>query len=199
MGQGRHLSTGLRVEILCRDRGGGQVNNTVMNNIVKYTPPAEDGAFVSIADTARSARRRMWIVILVPLLTVSIAVGVSLLQQPVYDATAKVVVSPRGAASQQDNFSNTISGLQALAIEMEAAGLNRSMVEEIVDAQGEPSAVSAADINNNLSIAQLEDTRFLTLTYSDTDKRRAQEVVNNAVKIFAKEAPEASGAAADAV
>src|SRR5215208_5262926 len=98
MGQGRHLRAGLCVEILCRDRGG-QVNNTGMNNIVKYTPPDEDGAFVSIADTARSARRRMWIVILVPLLTVSIAVGVSLLQQPVYDATAKVVVSPRG---QQD-------------------------------------------------------------------------------------------------
>jgi hypothetical protein len=40
------------------------VNNTVMNNTVKYTLPAEDGAFVSVADTARSARRRLWIVIL---------------------------------------------------------------------------------------------------------------------------------------
>src|SRR5215216_1583356 len=163
-----------------------------MNNIVEYTPPDEDGAFVSIADTARSARRRLWIVILVPLLTVSIAVGVSLLQHPVYDASAKVVVSPRG---QQANFSNTISGLQVLAIEMEAAGLNRSMVEDIVKAQGEPSAVSAADLNDNLTIAQLEDTRFLTLTYSDTDKIRAQEVVNNAAEIFAKKAPEASGVA----
>jgi capsular polysaccharide biosynthesis protein len=172
------------------------VNNTVMNNTAtKYTPPAEDGAFVSIADTARSARRRLWIVILLPILTVGIAVGVSLLQQPVYDATAKVVVSPRG---QQDNLSNTISGLQVLAIEMEAAGLNRSMVEQIVDKQGEPRAVSAADINSNLTIAQLEDTRFLTLTYNDTDKSRAQEVVNNAAEIFAKEAPEASGVAADA-
>jgi capsular polysaccharide biosynthesis protein len=168
------------------------VNNTVMNNIVKYTPPEEDGAFVSIADTARSARRRLWIVILVPLLTVSAAIGASLLQQPVYDATAKVVVSPRG---QQDNLSNTISGLQVLAIEMEAAGLNRSMVEDIVNAQGESSAVSEADLNDNLTIAQLEDTRFLTLTYSDTERNRAQEVVNNAAEIFAKEAPEASGVA----
>src|SRR5215207_9138083 len=166
-----------------------------MNNIVKYTPPDEDGAFVSIADTARSARRRMWIVILVPLLTVSIAVGVSLLQQPVYDATAKVVVSPRG---QQDNFSNTISGLQTLAIEMEAAGLNRSMVEDIVNTV-ESSAVTAAEINNNLTIAQLEDTRFLTLTYSDTERNRAQEVVNDAAEIFANEAPEASGVADYAV
>jgi capsular polysaccharide biosynthesis protein len=172
------------------------VNNTVMNDIVKYTPPDEDGAFVSIADTARSARRRLWIVILVPLLTVSAAVGVSLLQQPVYDASAEVVVSPKGAASQQDNLSNTISGLQVLAIEMEAAGLNRSMVEDIVNAQGEPGAVSEADLNDNLTIAQLEDTRFLTLTYKDTDPAQAQEVVNNAAKIFASRAPEASGVAA---
>ena len=168
------------------------MNNTLMNNIVKYTPPDEDEAFVSIADTARSARRRMWIVILVPLLTVSAAIGASLLQQPLYDATAKVVVSPRG---QQDNLSNTISGLQGLAVEMEAAGLNRSMVEKIVNAQGGPSAVSEADLNDNLTIAQLEETRFLTLTYSDIYRNRAQEVVNNAAEIFAKEAPEASGVA----
>ena len=172
------------------------MNNIVMNNTVKYAPPAEDDVFVSIADTARSARRRMWIIILVPLLTVSAAVGASLLQQPVYEASAEVVVSPK--EGQQDNLSNTISGLQALAIEMETAGLNRSMVEEIVNTQGEPGTVSEADLNNNLTISQLEDTRYLTLTYSDTDKQRAQEVVNNAAEVFAKEAPQASGMAADA-
>jgi protein tyrosine kinase modulator len=118
------------------------------------------------------------------------------LQQPVYDASATVVVSPKGGT--QDNFSNTISGLQALAIEMEAAGLNRSMVEEIVNTV-ESSAVSAAEINNNLTIAQLEDTRFLTFTYSDTVKKRAQEVVNVTAKTFAEKAPEASGVAANTV
>jgi capsular polysaccharide biosynthesis protein len=172
------------------------VNNTFTNYPVKYTPPADDGAFVSIADTARSARRRLWIVILIPLLTVSSAVGVSLLQTPVYEASARVVVGPREGASQQDNLSNTISGLQALTVEMESAGLNRSMVEDIVKTQGEPGVVSEEDINENLTIAQLEDTRFLTLTYKDPDKRIAQEVVNNAAEIFAREAPEASGVAA---
>jgi capsular polysaccharide biosynthesis protein len=170
---------------------------------VKNMPPASaqaDEAFVSIADTARSARRRMWIVILVPLLTVGGALGVSLLQQPVYEASAEVVLSPR--ESQQDNLSNTISGLQVLAVEMEAAGLNRSMAEEIVNAQGDSSSeagpVSEADLNDNLTIAQLEDTRFLTLTYKDTNRNRAQEVVNNAAEVFAREAPEASGMAAQA-
>jgi len=168
-----------------------------VNNIVKYTPPAEDEEFVSVADTARSARRRLWIVIVLPLLTAGTAVGVSLLQPPVYEASATVVVSPREGANQQDNFSNTISGLQILAHEMEVAGLNRSMVEEIVNAQGEPSAVSEADLNN-LAIAQDEDTRFLSLTYRDADKNRAQAVVNNAAETFARKASEASGVAADA-
>jgi capsular polysaccharide biosynthesis protein len=169
-----------------------------VNNTVKYTPPAEDEEFVSVADTARSARRRLWIVILLPLLTVGTAVGVSLLQPPVYEASATVVVSPREGANQQDNFSNTISGLQILTHKMEVAGLNRSMVEEILNAQGEPSAVSEADLNNNLTIAQDEDTRFLSLTYRDADKNRAQAVVNNAAETFARKAPEASGVAADA-
>ena len=120
------------------------------------------------------------------------------MQQPVYEASARVVMSRRGGASQQENFSNTISGLQALAIEMEVAGLNRSMVEKIVNAQSDPGAVSAAEINENLTIAQLEDTRYLTLTYKDTDPTQAQEIVNTAAEVFAKEAPEASGVASNA-
>jgi capsular polysaccharide biosynthesis protein len=154
---------------------------------------------------ARAVRKRLWIVILLPLLTAGTAVGVSLLQPPVYEAFATVVVSPREGANQKDRFSNTISGLQILAHEMEVAGLNRSMVEEVVNtqeefvnAQGKTSTVSAADLNNNLAIAQDEDTRFLSLTYRDADSDRAQAVVNNAAKTFAREAPEASGVATDA-
>jgi capsular polysaccharide biosynthesis protein len=169
-----------------------------MNDTAKYTLPAEDEAFVSIADTARSARRRLWIVILLPLLTVGTAIGVSLLQQPTYQASARVVLSPSESASQKDNFSNMIQGLQALAIEMEAAGLNSSMVEKIVAAQGDPGTVSKADVSRNLTIAQLEDTRYLTLTYKDTDPGQTQEVANNAAEIFAREAPEASGVAGQA-
>ena len=76
---------------------------------------------------------------------------------------------------------------------MEVAGLNRSMVEEIVNAQSEPGAVSAADINENLTIAQLEDTRYLTLTYKDTNPTQAQNVVNTAAEVFAREAPKPAG------
>ena len=169
-----------------------------MNNIVKYTPPAENEEFFSVADMARAVRKRLWMVILLPLLAVGAAVGASLLQPPVYEATATVVVSPKEGESQQGNISNTLSGLQILAHEMAVVGLNRSMVEEIVNTVGKSSAVSAADLNNNLTVAQVEDTRFLSLSYTDTDSKRAQAVVNRAAETFAREAPKASGMVTDA-
>jgi capsular polysaccharide biosynthesis protein len=181
---------------------GGTEEEKQVNITAKYTPPAkpEDEVFVSIADTAKSVRRRLWIVILVPLLAVGAAVGVSLLQPPVYETSATVVVSPRDGANPQQNFSSTLSGLQVLTHEMEVAGLNREMVEKIVNTQGDSSAsmVSEADIASNLTIAQDEDTRFLILTYTHSDPKRAQEVVNNAAKVFSREAPEASGVATEA-
>jgi capsular polysaccharide biosynthesis protein len=152
--------------------------------------PGENDTFVSIADTARSARRRLWIVILIPVLTVGSALAASFFQQPVYEASSRVVVAPKGGT--QDNLSNIVGGLQLVTIEMEAAGLNPSMAEEVVNTVG-PSTVSEADLNDSLTIAQLEETRFLTLTYSDARDRTAQEVANVTARVFAEKAPQASG------
>jgi capsular polysaccharide biosynthesis protein len=156
------------------------------------TRPGKDDTFVSIADTARSARRRLWIVILVPILAVGSALAASFFQQPVYEASSRVVVAPKGGT--QDNLSNIVGGLQLVTIEMEAAGLNPSMAEEVVNTVG-LSTVSEADLNDSLTIAQLEDTRFLTLTYSDTKDRTAQDVANVTAEVFAEQAPQANGVA----
>lgn len=155
------------------------------------TRPPENDPFVSIADTARSARRRLWIVILIPILTVGSALAASFFQQPVYEASSRVVVAPKGGTTQ-DNLSNIVGGLQLVTIEMEAAGLNPSMAEEVVNTVG-PGALSEAGLNDSLTIAQLEETRFLTLTYSDARDRTAQEVANVTARVFAEKAPQASG------
>jgi uncharacterized protein involved in exopolysaccharide biosynthesis len=146
-----------------------------VNNTAKCTPPAEDEELLPAAARARAVVRRwLWLVILLPLLSVSVAVGVSLLEPSVYEASAKVVVTPTENTTPQKNFSNIISGLQMLAHEMEVAGLTPSMVEEVVRTPGGPSAVSASDLENNLTLEQDEDTRFLSLTYRDTKPSLAQ-------------------------
>lgn len=161
----------------------------------------EGGEFFSIADLARAVRKRAWLVVLVPILAAAGAVGASLLRPPVYEASATVVVGPK-EASPQDNISNTISGLQMLAHEMAVVGLTRSMVEGVRnaqgDAQGGPDALSARDLGEGLTVEQVEDTRFLSLTYQDGDPNRAQAVANDAARVFVEGAAEANGMAGGA-
>jgi capsular polysaccharide biosynthesis protein len=168
-----------------------------VNNTAKYTPPAEDEEFLPVAAIARAVRRRLWLVILFLLLTAGIAEGVSLLQPPVYEASATVVVSPAQGANPQESFSNSVTGLQALAHEMEVAGLTPSMVEEVVRTQAEGRTLSASDLQNNLTVEQDQDTRFIVLTYRDNDPTKTQAIANLAAEVFARQIPEASGVATD--
>jgi len=85
-----------------------------------------------------------------------------------------------------------------LANEMAVLGLNRSMTEEVADARDVPGAVSEADLDDNLTAAQVEDTRFLSLAYTDRDLDRAHAVANTAAEVFAEKAPAASRMVADA-
>jgi uncharacterized protein involved in exopolysaccharide biosynthesis len=101
-----------------------------MYDAADRTPPAEEREFFSIADLARAVRKRLWLVILIPILAAAVAVGASLLKPPVYETSATVVVGPR-EANPQENLSTKISGLQVLAHEMAVLGLNRSMVEDV--------------------------------------------------------------------
>jgi capsular polysaccharide biosynthesis protein len=166
----------------------------------EYPPPAETEDFFSIADLARAVMRRLWMVVLIALLAAAAAVAVSLLQPPTYEASAMVVVSPKEGASAQENISNRIAGLQVLAHEMAVAGLNRSMVEGVVRAQSGPGpkAVSTSEVRENLTVAQVEDTRFLSISYTSGDRKQAQAVANTAARVFVERAPAASEMATDA-
>jgi len=67
-----------------------------------------------------------------------------------------------------------------------------------VRAQSGPNAVSASEVRENLTVAQVEDTRFLSLSYTDADSDRALAVANAAARVFAREALKASEMATDA-
>ena len=169
------------------------------NGAAKYPLPSEGKELLPVGDILRAIRRRLWVVILVALLTAGIAVGVSLLRPPVYDASATVVVRPAQNSNPQEGFSNTITGLQTLAHEMAVVGLTPSIVEAVVNARAElPSPVSAADLHNNLKVEQLADTRFIQLSYRDTEPNETQAVTNLAAETFARQIPEVSGVATDA-
>ena len=126
----------------------------------------EGREFFSLADLATAVRKRLWLLALIAFLCVGGAVGASFLTPLVYEASATAVVSPTG---KQDNLANGIEGLQVLAGEMAVVGLNRQMTEEVASSapQGD---LSASVLKENLIIAQIEGTRYLSFSYTDPDR-----------------------------
>ena len=165
-----------------------------MYDAANNSPSTEDERFFSLADLATAVRKRLWLLALVAFLCVGAAVGASFLTPPVYEASATAVVSPTG---KQDNLSNGIEGLQVLAGEMAVVGLNRQMTEEVASSAAQEGP-SASVLKENLVIAQIEGTRYLSFSYTDPDPDTARAVANDAARVFAREAPEASGMASEA-
>jgi capsular polysaccharide biosynthesis protein len=145
----------------------------------------------SLSDLLQTLWKRLWVIILVPLVLVGTAVGASLSQTPVYEASATVIVGSGQGMDAQANLSNTITGLQVLTHEIAARGLTPFAAEEVIQRAGQQS-IASGDLRNNLTIEQVQDTRLLRFSYRDTDPERAQEIVNHVAHVYAEQIPEMS-------
>jgi capsular polysaccharide biosynthesis protein len=165
------------------------------NNTATYAETPEGQQPLSVRDLADIIRKRLWIVILVPLVLVGTAVAFSFLQTPVYEASARVQVGLEPGVDAQQNMDGTIAGLQTLTHEIAAAGLTPSVAEEVIrgiEQQGVTQGVTQQDLNNSLTIEQVEDTRQLQISYSDADQEKAREVVNQVADAYDAQIPETS-------
>jgi capsular polysaccharide biosynthesis protein len=151
----------------------------------------EPQRYLSLRDILQILWRRLWIIVLVPLVLVGTAVGASLSQTPVYEASSTVLVGSGQGLDAQANLSNTIAGLQVLTHEIAARGLPPSVAEEVTRQTGQ-SRITSKDLHDNLTIEQVEDIRLLRFSYRDTEAARAQEIVNHVADVYAKKIPEMS-------
>ena len=147
--------------------------------------------YFSLRDVLRILWRRLWIIVLVALVLVGTAVGVSFLQTPVYEASATVIVGSGQGLDAQANLANTLAGLQVLTREISATGVTPSVAEEVIQRAGQQE-ISSQDLRGNLTIEQVEETRLLRFSYRDTEPERAQEVVNHVADVYATRIPEMS-------
>jgi capsular polysaccharide biosynthesis protein len=135
--------------------------------------PPEDQQFVSIGDVAKILRKRLWVVILVPLVIASTAVAVSLLRTPVYEASATMLV---GQEQGQDDNPARVDELQALTLSALDIITTRPVAEEATSGLGLPMDPDA--VLENLTVEPTESGQLIELTYTDTEAGRAQRVVD---------------------
>jgi capsular polysaccharide biosynthesis protein len=119
------------------------------------------------------------------MLAVGGAVGFSLLQVPVYEASIKVLVGQEQTDEAPGQLGSDVQGLQQLTQTMELAVDSRPVAEDVI--QRLDLDTMPGDFLGNLSAEQLGATQFIEVTYRDTDPEVAQSVANTTGETFSEE------------
>src|SRR3712207_1114542 len=113
----------------------------------------------------------------------------SCFQTPVYEAPARIQLGiGLGLHVPANAPEGTAARLRTLADEIEAECLTPSVAEEVNDATA-GQRVTQQDLYTNLNIEQIEDTRILQFSYTDTDQEKARLVVNHVADAHATQIP----------
>jgi capsular polysaccharide biosynthesis protein len=145
-----------------------------MDNTPNHAWPPEDQQPLSAGDVAQILRRRLWVMILAPLAIAGTALAFSLLQTPIYQASATVLV---GQQQGQGDSPARVDELQALIPSAVEIITTRPVAEEATLRLG--LAMDPDAVLENLSAHQtIESGQLIELSYTDTDARRSERVVN---------------------
>src|SRR5688572_13676089 len=108
----------------------------------------------SMKDLLRIFWRRLWIVVMVVLIAVGTATGASLAQEPVYEASTKLLLGQdpsKDAAAA--NLMGSVEGLQQLTHTVATAVDSRPVAQEAIQRNG--LQMDSQDLLNNLSVTQI--------------------------------------------
>ena len=138
----------------------------------------------------------LWAVVLVAMAVTS----VGFLQAPTYEAYALVLVGEEEEPwYQQTNLAGSgemiltdPKGLQALIGGMVNATGSRTLAEETLRRLG--LRMEPAELLDNLTVEQVENTNFIRLRYEDTDPERATQIVNTVGEVSSELISERSSA-----
>jgi capsular polysaccharide biosynthesis protein len=157
---------------------------------------AETQPYLTLREILRVLWKRAWIIALVALVLVGTALGASLVQTPVYEASAKLLLGQKQDENQlPSNLMGDVEGLQQLTHTMVEAVGSRPVAEETIQRLG--LQMNPQNLLDNLTVEQIEDTQFLLLSYSDTDPQRAKEIVNVVSDVSSNKFVEANASPSD--
>jgi capsular polysaccharide biosynthesis protein/Mrp family chromosome partitioning ATPase len=123
---------------------------------------------VEIGDYLRVIRRRLWVLILVPVLAAGIVAAVVLLQPPRYRAVATVAAPALVGGSAGNQYSGP-NGVRVFVANFTAA----LTAPQVLSKVAEQTHTSEQVARDGLSAQPIEDSSFIEVTYVSTDKALA--------------------------
>ena len=133
----------------------------------------------------QTLKRQAWLVVLVPALTVAVAVAILQTRAPVYRASMTMVVGePHGVLPPQ-------LGSRSVTRTMTSLLENDVIVRGVIDQVG--LDVTAEKFKDDLKVSVLPDTSVMDISYDSTNQRQALRVVSELERIFTRELDETLG------
>jgi non-specific protein-tyrosine kinase len=127
------------------------------------------------------ARRWWWLLLLLPMVAGGGAYAVSSRQQPLYSATATLLINPAPAATGSDL--NAINVGQRLAVTYQQLVVTEPVLRPVIDRLGLPYGVDT--LKGKVSASAARDTQLLRISVSDTDPATAALIANTVADEFA--------------
>jgi capsular polysaccharide biosynthesis protein len=130
---------------------------------------------VEIGDYLRVIRRRLWILVLVPVLAAGV-VGAVLLSQPLKYRAVATVAAPALVGGAADNQYSGPGGVRVFVANFAAA----LTAPQVVSKVAEQTKASEQTIRENLSAQPIQESSLIQVTYVDVDRARSAAVAQTA-------------------
>jgi capsular polysaccharide biosynthesis protein len=155
----------------------------------------EDEQGLSHIDSIQVIWRRLWVILLVALVFAGLALGVSFVQTPTYEASVTILVGQERGSGATNELGNELQGLQLITGTMVEAVDTRPVAQDTI--QRLNLSTSPESFLKNLDVEPVGDTQFIKVSYDDSDPVRAQRIANTVGAVFSNRISEVSPSAND--
>lgn len=139
----------------------------------------------------QTLKRQAWLVVLVPALTVAVAVAILQTREPVYRASMTMVVGQPHGTLPPELAPRSVTRTMTSLLE------NDLIVRGVIDQLN--LDVTNEKFKEDLQVSVLPDTSVMDVSYESTNRRQALQVVSELARIFTRELDETLGVGKGAV
>jgi len=168
------LLFGLGDSKLCKSMNSGAESSALEQ-------PAQGEFIFPLRKLSRAVWRRLWVVVLVAVLFCGTAIGWNLMQVPMYQASARILIGQGNGLTTDPMYAQS---LQDVTLTMTEAAASRPVAEDAVERLD--SDLTPKAVLKGLSAQQVPDTQFIELSYSNPDPEVARKVVNTVADAFSE-------------
>ncbi len=146
---------------------------------------------ISLKDVFQTITRGVYVIFVAMMVSMGLALGVSLLQTPSYEASTDILIKQdQQESSTPTNIENDVNGLQKMTRTVAKAIDSRPTAEAVI--QRLDLSTSPEDLRQGLRVEQLPETQFIRITYESSSPQRAQEIADAFGDVFSEQASEVS-------